>query len=132
MQKLLEEGEKEKFDRDIEWAERFSKSLRTTLQFRMRPYGTDSPYEAFKMAQEYTLDGIADKIQCPTLITDPEDEQFWPGQSRWLYEALICPKELVSFTAAEGVDLHCEPKALGLRDQRVFDWLDETLQVGSS
>jgi hypothetical protein len=28
---------------------------------------------------------------------------------------------------AEGADWHCEPKALGLRDQRVFDWLDETL-----
>jgi hypothetical protein len=129
MQKLLEEGEKEKFDRDMEWAEWFSKSLRTTLQFRMRPFGTDSPYEAFKMAQKYTLDGVADKIQCPTLITDPENEQFWPGQPRRLYDALTSLKELVTFTAAEGADLHCEPKALGLRDQRVFDWLAETLKV---
>ena len=50
-----------------------------------------------------------------------------PGQPRQLYDALTCPKELVSFTAAEGADSHCEPKALGLRDQRIFDWLDETL-----
>jgi len=34
----------------------------------------------------------------------------------------------VTFTAAEGADLHCEPKAPGLRAQRLFDWLDATLQ----
>ena len=129
MRRLLEEGEKEKFDRDMSWAERFSKSLRYTVKFRARPYGTDSPYEAFKMAQEYTLEGVADKITCPTLITNPENEQFWPGQSRKLYDALSCPKEIVSFTAAEGADLHCEIKAFGLRDQRIFDWLDGTLDI---
>jgi hypothetical protein len=79
------------------------------------------------MAEKYTLDGVADKIRCPMLITDPENEQFWPGQSHQLYDALTCPKELVSFTADEGADSHCEPKALGLREQRIFDWLDETV-----
>jgi hypothetical protein len=34
---------------------------------------------------------------------------------------------LVRFAAAEGASRHCEPMALGLRDQRIFDWLDETL-----
>jgi hypothetical protein len=106
---------------------RSSQSLRYTVRFRMRPYGTDSPFEAFKMAEKYTLDGVADKIRCPMLITDPENEQFWPGQSHQLYDALTCPKELVSFTADEGADSHCEPKALGLREQRIFDWLDETV-----
>jgi hypothetical protein len=75
---------------------------------------------------------VAEKIRCPMLVTDPENEQFWPGQPRRLYEALSCPKELVSFTAAEGADSHCEPKAHGLREQRIFDWLDETLGVGAS
>jgi hypothetical protein len=95
----------------------------------MGPYGTDSPYEAFKMAEQYTLEGVADKIRCPMLITDPENEQFWPGHSCQLYEALTCPKELVSFSAAEGANSHCEPKARSLRDQTIFDWLDETLGV---
>jgi hypothetical protein len=127
MQELLERGQKEEFDRYMGEAMRSSQSVRYTLRFRMRPYGTDSPYEAYKMAKQYTLDGVADKIRCPMLVTDPENEQFWPGQPRQLYGALTCPKELVSFTAAEGADSHCEPKALGLRDQRIFDWLDETL-----
>lgn len=33
---------------------------------------------------------------------------------------------LVEFSESSGADLHCEPKGTGLRDLRVFDWLDET------
>ena len=65
--------------------------------------------------------------RCPMLVADPEGEQFWPGQSQQLYQALPGAKTLVSFTRAEGADLHCEPKAPGLRAQRMFDWLDDTL-----
>ena len=61
------------------------------------------------------------------VAADPEGEQFWPGESRQLYDALRSPKILVPFTAAEGADLHCEPKNPGLRAQRMFDWLDTTL-----
>jgi hypothetical protein len=63
------------------------------------------------------------------LIADPDNEQFWPGQSKELYDALTCPKELVHFTTEEGADYHCEPKALGLREQRIFDWLDNVLGI---
>jgi hypothetical protein len=132
MQELLERGQKQEFDRYMEEGMQSSQSLRYTVRFRMRPYGTDSPYEAYKMVEQYSLDGVADKIRCPMLVTDPENEQFWPGQSHQLYDVLTCPKELVSFTAAEGADSHCEPKALSLRDQRIFDWLDETLELRSS
>jgi hypothetical protein len=129
IQELLDKGEKEEFDRNIEAGMRSSESLRYTLRFRMRPYGTDSPYDAFKMAEQYTLEGVAEKIRCSMLVTDPENEQFWPGQAHRVYEALTSPKELVPFTAAEGADSHCEPKAHSLREQRIFDWLDETLEV---
>src|ERR1700736_3356293 len=36
-------------------------------------------------------------------------------------------KKLVPFSENDGADLHCEPKGTGLRDLRVFNWLDETL-----
>ena len=127
IQELLEKGENDEFDKNMEEGMRSSESLRYTLRFRMRPYGTDSPYDAFKMAEQYTLEGVAEKIRCPMLVTDPENEQFWPGQSHRVYEALTSPKELVTFAAAEGADSHCEPKAHSLREQRIFDWLDETL-----
>jgi hypothetical protein len=106
-----------------------SPHLRFTLAFRLRPYGTSSFAEVLKMVLSYNLDGVIDQIRCPMLIADPEGEQFWPGQSQQLHDALPGPKTLATFTATEGADLHCEPKALGLRAQRFFDWLDATLGI---
>jgi hypothetical protein len=131
MRKLLEQGNQKKFDSELHLVERFSKSLRYTMKFRSLPYGTSSPFEMFKLAGEYRLDAeTAKQIRCPLLITDPENEQFWPGQSQRLAELVGGSATLMPFTAAEGADGHCEPRAPVLRAQRIFDWLDEQLGVG--
>lgn len=122
---LLSAGKKTEFDQIMS---RAPSSQSAGMRFRMRPYGFSSPYDAFKAAQSYNLEAVVGQIRCPMLITDPEGEQFWPGQSQALYQKLTCPKTLVPFTAAEGANLHCEPKSAGLRDLRVFDWLDEILK----
>ncbi len=127
MRRLLERGEQEKFDRDMDFAEKVSKQTRSIMAFRGRPYGVTSAYDVFRAAQQYTLAGVVEQITCPVLVLDPEGEQFWPGQSQQLYDALNCPKTILRFTAADGGDLHCEPKSALVRDQRVFDWLDATL-----
>jgi hypothetical protein len=62
------------------------------------------------------------------LVTDPDDEQFWPGQSRQLFDALSAPKELVRFTREEGSNWHCEVAAQAVRDERVFNWLEDTFE----
>ncbi len=130
MRKQLEQGEKEKFDSQIHLVERFSKSMRFTMKFRTFPYGTDSGYEMFKAASAMRLDEeTARRIQCPLLIADPEHEQFWPGQSAQLAAWLGDRATLVPFTAAEGADGHCEPKAPTLRAERFFDWLDAKLSA---
>ena len=123
MQKQLADGEADKFNRNMDWATRFSASTRGTLAFRMRPFMLETPFDVYKALEEYNLDGVAEKIECPILITDPEHEQFWPGDAQKLFEAVSTPadkKRLVHFSEAEGADSHCEPRALGLRDQRVF------------
>ncbi len=130
MLKHLDAGDRDKFNRGMEWGTRLSKSARGTLAFRMRPFGKETPYDVYEALREYTLDGVAEKIECPILITDPDHEQFWPGDAEKLYDAVSTPaakKRVVRFTEQEGADSHCEPRALGLRDQRVFDWLDEIL-----
>lgn len=95
--------------------------------WRGKPYGITDPYDLYKAAEGYTLGDVTTQIVTPLLVTDPEGEQFWPGQSQQLYDALPGPKSLVKFTAAEGADRHCEPMGRALLEQRVFDWLDETL-----
>jgi hypothetical protein len=124
---LLDAGDKAAFDQAMAEGLRQDPQSAATLAFRMRPYGFSSPFDAYSAVQDYRLADVANRIRCPMLITDPEGETFWPGQSRPLYDALAGPKTLVTFTAAEGSDLHCEPKNPGMRAQRIFDWLDGAL-----
>jgi hypothetical protein len=127
MIKLLESGEREKFDRDIDWTLRISPSTRSLLALRMRPYGVSAPYDFFSFAREYALaDAVIARISTPVLVTDPDNEQFWPGQSRQLFDKLPGEaKAIIAFTQEEGADSHCEPAASGLRGERIFDWLNE-------
>jgi hypothetical protein len=130
LRKLLDAGGQAQFDQLFETGMRAAApAQRQNWAWPAKPYGTTSAYEVFTEARRYNLNGIVDRISTPMLITDPEGEQFWPGQSRRLYQALPGPKQLVGFSAAEGADRHCEPMARSLLEQRLFDWLDETLDV---
>jgi dienelactone hydrolase len=125
---LLKTDRKTEFDSFV--AKGLSPANRATLNFRMRPFGFASYFDTYKAALEYNLRDVAQKIQCPLLITSPVNEAYWPGQSQQLYELVNSPKKkLVEFTEADGADLHCEPKSTGIRDLRVFNWLDQTLAL---
>ncbi len=98
------------------------------LKWRMAPYGTHSPFVAYNAARAMRLDdATVAQITCPVLLTDPDDEQFWPGQSRTLFDELPGEKAILRFTRDEGANFHCEPAGLALRDERVFDWLEDVL-----
>lgn len=127
---LADPAKKQSFDKEMGWGERFSKSTRATLHFRGQPYGveSDSRFDLYQEVLKYRLGDEVEDITTPLLITDPEDEQFWPGQSQQLYDRVSSTKQLVKFTAAEGANRHCEPMGLGLRDARIFDWLDGYLR----
>jgi hypothetical protein len=78
--------------------------------------------------RDYALtDELIAQITTPVLVTNPDHEQFWPGQSQELFDKLTGKKAIVAFTEAEGADSHCEPAASGIRGERIFDWLDEQI-----
>jgi hypothetical protein len=126
LRELLKSGGKTEFDNYL--GKSLDPATKSNLTFRMRPFGFTSYYDTYKAVLEYNLEGIASQISCPLLITEPVNESYWPGQSRRLYDLVTSPKELVHFSESDGADLHCEPKGTGLRDLRVFDWLDDTLK----
>jgi len=125
--RLLDAGEKEKFDREVGMVVRFNRRMKIMMAFRMRPYGMTSYYDVFQSVRQYDLKDVAAGIRCPMLVTNPEAEPFFPGQARELYGMLRCPKTLLDFTAEQGAALHCEVNAPGYRDFRIYNWLDETL-----
>lgn len=99
-----------------------SVDFRFTVEMRMKPFGIDDFADLLVKIADYQLtDAEMQQITTPLLIADPEGEQFWPRQSQQLYDGVAGPKELIRFTAAEGADLHCQPKANGLASQRFFD-----------
>jgi hypothetical protein len=71
--------------------------------------------------------GIADRITCPTLVLDAENDQFFKGQPQHVYNELTCEKELILFREDEGAGEHCHEGAISLFHQRTFDWLDTVL-----
>ena len=58
---------------------------------------------------------------------EADDEQFVPGQAQKLYDQLTTRKKLLKFTVAEGGQFHCEPMAPQLRNELMFNWLEDTL-----
>jgi dienelactone hydrolase len=124
--KLLDKGDDHAFDRDMELGMRLSRTTARTWRFRARPYGVDGYAATLREVRRYDAADVAGQVTTPLLVTSPEGEQFWPGQSERLVE-LVPGATLVRFTAAEGADGHCQPLARALTEQRMFDWLDERL-----
>ena len=91
-------------------------------------HGVDDLRAYFASAELFTMQGHAERIRCPTLITMAEHDALSAAAGAF-FEALRCPKTLLHFTAAEGADGHCEMQNRSLVNQRVIDWLDE--QFGS-
>jgi hypothetical protein len=123
MRTQLETGNRKAFNRNMQLGARIP-SVARTLAFRSRPYRYNDWFDLYSTIRQYALTAEqAREITTPVLITDPEDEQFWPGQSKQLADMVGGCAELVHFTAQEGANFHCQPMARLLTDQRMFDWL---------
>jgi|CZKW01.1.fsa_nt_gi pimeloyl-ACP methyl ester carboxylesterase len=90
---------------------------------RMAAMGAATFGEWLRILAGYTLAGRAEKITCPTLITEGEGD--FAGQSTALFDALTCEKHFREFTASEGGGGHCEGMGQRLWQQAVFGWLGE-------
>jgi len=124
---MLRDGRKDQFDQVMKMGVAQDVRARMMSRMRMRPFGMSSYYDTWRASKEYHLRDVAGDIRCPMLVTDPEAEQFFPGQAQQLYDALRCPKTLIRFTRVQGAEQHCEVAAPGLRDYYVYNWLAEVL-----
>jgi alpha-beta hydrolase superfamily lysophospholipase len=91
--------------------------------------GVDTPLKFLEQWSRYRLSPQeAARITCPSLVIASQGDHFlsFSGQKK-LYEAMTCPKTLLEFTAAEDATPHCQMGAMAISNQRVFDWLDQTL-----
>jgi predicted alpha/beta-fold hydrolase len=87
----------------------------------------ETPAEVMKVLKQYTLQGVAAKIQCPTLVIDSEDDIFLKGQPQKVFDQLKCPKTLLKFSPETTAQAHCQMGALMISNESIFNWLDQTL-----
>jgi dipeptidyl aminopeptidase/acylaminoacyl peptidase len=100
--------------------------IRWAIRNGLWTFGVADVAELATAVKSYTLAGVADKITCPTLVLEAENDQFFKGQPQQVYDALTCPKDWYVFAEADGGGEHCHEGALALWHQRAFDWLDTT------
>ena len=52
--------------------------------------GSKTPLELIQKNTSFTLDGIANKIRCPTLVLEAQKDDSFPGQPQKVFNALTC------------------------------------------
>jgi hypothetical protein len=95
MVQLLDGGEKDTFNGYMAQIGGDPAAARE-FAFRARPYGIADPYDLFTAVRSYHLRDVAARIRTPLLITSPDDEQFWPGQSDQLAGLLTGLHEVIA------------------------------------
>jgi dipeptidyl aminopeptidase/acylaminoacyl peptidase len=88
--------------------------------------GTNSLGATLALASEANLNGLVNRIECPTLCLVGESESTELNeQAREFYNHLSAPKEMHIFTAEEGSEAQSQVDNLSLVQATVYDWLDE-------
>ncbi|MCC6704293.1 MAG: alpha/beta hydrolase [Thermomicrobiales bacterium] len=108
----------------LESAMASSPEIAFSMNRGMLTHGLASPLEYVQGYGPYTLNGIADQIQCPALIIEGEAD-FRGGDAKPLYDAITSPgSAYLLFSNADGAGLHDEAGAASLFALRVFNWLN--------
>ncbi|MCU1640096.1 MAG: alpha/beta superfamily hydrolase [Nocardia sp.] len=122
----IADGRDEEADHVAAMIMAFDTTVRWALRNGQWTFGAASPADYIRRTAAYTLAGVATEIHCSTLVLEAENDQFFRGEAQRVYEALTCPKDLITGTEAEGAGEHCHTGAMLLTHQRLFDWLDTT------
>lgn len=106
---------------------RFSVTACWQLNNSLWTFGVPSAATLSATVKGYSLRGIEDRIDCPTLVLAGEDDHLVPLPLAYeLAEALPNPTLRV-FGPEEGAAEHCQLGNLSLAAATIYDWLDVTV-----
>lgn len=132
VQEMFGKKDSEGLDRFFEEILSKNEQFRFKFEFRMWRYGVNSPRKLIEGVKEFTLKGRVQNVTCPVLVCDNEQEYLSRGQAKRLYEELPQPKTYLLFTSAEGAGGHSQPLSPQLFAEKIYNWLDDTLQLNTS
>ncbi len=128
----FEAGDSARFEEIIRKQMQTDTTLRWTMTQGAYSFGVPTFADFFKATVNYTMKDVTAQIRCPCLVLDAEGDMFFKGQPQEIYDELTVPKKLVKFTSEDGAENHCQSGALAYKDEVVFNWLDETLDLNAN
>jgi alpha-beta hydrolase superfamily lysophospholipase len=100
---------------------------RQDLFARAAAHGTATLGGYLRALSRFSARGLADRITCPTLVLDAEDDFASDGQADQLAADLTCPTTRHRLTRADGTAGHSGGLGQQRLAQLIFDWLDTAL-----
>jgi dipeptidyl aminopeptidase/acylaminoacyl peptidase len=123
------------WDYHATWKKRVDKAFQASLsvpgEHIMWVLGVDNIEDALKKREGFRLAGVAEKVQCPYLLTHGErDAQIPMEDARALFNAIGAKdKTLKVFTFEEGGYEHCQGDNLTIGIAYIGDWLADRLET---
>ncbi len=88
--------------------------------------GTTTVDDYLDNLRKYTLEGLEERIRCPTLCVSAAGEgELAVNQARQVFDALTCPKAFIALTEELGADNHCGLNNIPYTAGLIFDWFRE-------
>lgn len=127
--KILENiDQKKDFEKRISEQMKQSQSFRWAYENAMYCFEAKTPSELMNKLKQYSLKDCVHRIEARMLIVDSDHDSQAQGQSKTLYNALLCPKEHLLFSSDEGAGYRCQVGAQCLSCEKIFNWLDTTFK----
>lgn len=124
---LLHRGEKAQFDAVARVAMAKTTNLRWALDQGLWSFNADGPYDWLQQVKAYTMAEVVQRIQCPVLVCEAENDRFFKGQPKQLADALGDRGTYHAFTQRDAAAEHCHVGANVYLNQVVLDWFEKTV-----
>ncbi|NQU74492.1 MAG: serine hydrolase [Candidatus Omnitrophica bacterium] len=123
--KELMNTDPEKFNAIMEKEMQQDTTTKWFFENGMWTFDAKSAAELLLKMEKYSLKDVAKNINCNMLVIDSEDDMFFKGQPKKLFDELTCPKDYVLFTREETAQAHCQVGATAVSNEIIFNWLDK-------
>ncbi len=117
----------QELDKIITKAMQKNLSLNWFINNGMWTFNAKTPAEFIKMASNYQLDNVINKIKMPTLVIRNSADIFQDNQAREVFDSLTGPKTFFIFSPKSTAQAHCQMGAMAISNEVIFNWLNKTL-----